>query len=101
MRTTIFLFLISVLVILSCEKVKYENTGTIIGPDLADCVCCGGYFIEIEGTRYRFEKGNLPGSFTFNEDQLPLQVELNWELKIDSCGTFNWIEISEITRKGN
>jgi hypothetical protein len=83
---------------MSCEKTQYKSTGTIKGADMAMCVCCGGYFIEIEGIQFRFEKTELPGNFTFSDSQLPLQVELNWEVKAESCSGFNWIKISDIRK---
>lgn len=63
------------------------------------CACCGGYFIEIESAKYRFEKSELPSGFTFDDKQLPLVVELNWELKTSECTGFHWISISRIKRK--
>jgi len=62
------------------------------------CACCGGYFIEIEGTKYRFEKNELPNKFTFNDEQLPLQVEMNFDLKTGGCSGLNWIKISKIRK---
>lgn len=99
MKTTFLLLLISGLLALSCEKVKYENTGTITGADLALCACCGGYFIDIDGTQYRFEKTELPEGFTFEDNQLPMLVELDWELKTDGCTDFNRIFISKIRKQ--
>jgi len=96
MKTTVFLLMISTMLVLSCEKTKYESKGTITGPDLAMCACCGGYFIEIEGTKYRFDKSELPKNFTFTDSQLPLRVELDWKLKAESCTGSNWIKISKI-----
>jgi hypothetical protein len=85
--------------VISCEKIKYENTGTITGADMAMCACCGGYFIDIDGNKYRFEKSELPSDFTFDDSQLPLPVELNWELKTGVCTGFIWIKISDIKKK--
>lgn len=96
MKTTIFLLLISVFILISCEKAKYENTGIITGADLADCACCGGYFIEIGDSIYRFQKDKLPGNFTFDDKQLPIQVDIDWERKTDICPDFNWITIQKV-----
>jgi hypothetical protein len=98
MKSRLIFLLIFITFILSCEKTKFENTGTITGADIAMCACCGGYFIEIEGTRYRFEKSELPTNFTFDDNQLPIVVELNWELKKEVCTSFNWIKISDIRK---
>jgi len=83
---------------LRCEKIKFENTAVITGADMAMCACCGGYFIDIEGISYRFEKSELPADFTFNDTELPLKVELNWNLKQNQCTSFNYISISKIIR---
>lgn len=99
MKAKLFLLLISALFVISCEKAKYENTGTITGADLTLCACCGGYFIDIEGTQYRFEKTALPSNFTFDDNKLPLTVELDWELVTGGCATFNRITISKIRMK--
>jgi len=95
----IFLLLISTLLVFSCEKEKYESTGTITGQDIRMCPCCGGYFIDIEGTQYHFEKSGLPCNFTFDDDQFPLNVELDWKPKTAGCSDYNWIEISKIRKK--
>lgn len=96
MKTTIFLLFFSTLLIFSCEKDKYESSGTITRADMAMCACCGGYFIDINGKQYRFDKSELPSNFTFTDDQLPLHVELDWELNTEACTGFEWIKISKI-----
>ncbi len=99
MKAKFFLLLISLLLILSCEKEKYESTGIIIGADMSLCACCGGYFIDITGTQYRFEKSELPTGFTFDDNLLPLTIELNWDSKTDGCKDSNWINILKIRKK--
>lgn len=97
-RSLLLLLIFFTGLMISCEKTKYENTATITGADLAMCACCGGYFIDIEGTQYRFEKTELPANFTFSDSQLPMKVELDWESKALSCTSFNWIKISKIRK---
>jgi len=99
MKTKVFFLLVSALLIVSCEKTKYENTGTITGQDFALCACCGGYFIQIDDVNYRFEKSELPDNFTFDDNQLPLTVELDWEPRSAYCSDFNWINIQKIRKK--
>lgn len=100
MKSMLLLFLmIFTAMNFSCDKAEYEYTATITGADMAMCACCGGYFIEIDGFQYRFEKSELPLGFTFEDKQLPLEVELNWELKTNVCTGFYWISISRIKRK--
>lgn len=98
MKKAVSLFVILLALQLgSCEKHdNYADTGNIIGPDLAMCICCGGYFIEINSVLYRFEKSELPAGFTFSDDQLPLHVQLNWQRKAMDCPGRNGIIISKI-----
>jgi len=96
MKTLVLLLLFPVSLILSCEKDTYQSTGTIIGPDIRMCVCCGGYFIETDGNQYLFEKSELPANFTFTDSQLPLHVKLDWKPKTGGCAGFNRITISRI-----
>jgi hypothetical protein len=98
MKHKFYFLLLLILLFWGCEKTKFESTGTITGADMAMCACCGGYFIDIEGTRYRFEKSEIPNKFTFDEEELPLRVELNFDLKTGGCSGFNWIKISKIRK---
>ncbi|MBN1599291.1 MAG: hypothetical protein JW894_13435 [Bacteroidales bacterium] len=79
------------------ERIKYESTGYLIGPDLALCICCGGYIITIDGSveEYRFE--NLPdeSDLDLNELNLPAPVKLNWHMDRE-CGSINYIIIEDI-----
>jgi hypothetical protein len=99
MKTRAFLLLISTLLILSCEKAKFQSTGIITGSDMRMCPCCGGYFIEIDGTQYNFDEATCPDNFTFEDNQLPMDVDLDWKLKTDGCIGYNWIEISKIRKR--
>ena len=58
----------------------FMATGTITGPDMRRCVhpCCGGWFIEIEGKRYRFFELPEGSGINLNSEHLPIDVELNW-----------------------
>lgn len=101
MKTRIFSLFIIVLLIFSCEKDKFGSTGTISGFDSRLCYypCCGGYLIQIDGNQYHFEKAELPENFSFEENQLPLEVDLDWELKSVVCSETKWIKISKIRKK--
>ncbi len=96
MKTRFIILIFSALLVLSCEKDTYQSTGTITGPDMRMCVCCGGYFLDMDGTQYLFEKSELPAGFAFNDDELPLKIELNWKLNTGGCLSFNRIIISKI-----
>ncbi len=70
----------------SNEDNLFESNGIITGLDLRLCVCgCGGYFIEIDSTTYRFNEEFLPeNNLDLSVENLPLKVKLNWEL--EDCG---------------
>ena len=80
--------LILLLIFNSCKDEDSLSVGTITGPDLRDCLCCGGYFIDIGKKTYRFYNEELPpGSLNFDLADVifPLKVRVRWELKEDGC----------------
>lgn len=99
MKTRVLFLFFAVCMLISCEKNTYQSSGTITGQDIRMCPCCGGYFIDVAGTLYLFEKSELPDKFTFNDEQLPLQVELDWKLKTEGCTGYNRITIIKIRAK--
>jgi hypothetical protein len=82
----------------SDDENSYQSTGLITGPDLAFCACCGGHFIEIADSIYRFD--NLPGSSDIDLPNVtfPIFVNLDWRDERD-CGGFRYIEITRIEIK--
>jgi hypothetical protein len=101
-KITVFILLISAVLIFSCEKsnndVKYKNTGTITGMDNRLCYfpMCGGYLIQIDSIEYHFDKSELPPHFKFSDNSLPIRVSLDWELKTGIYTGYNWIKILKI-----
>jgi len=101
-KTTGFILLFCAALIFSCEKsnigVEFKSTGTIIGMDNRLCYfpMCGGYFIQIDSIEYHFDKSELPPHFTFDDNNLPMRVSLNWELKTGMYIGYNWIKILNI-----
>jgi hypothetical protein len=66
-----------------CERF---SIGLITGPDYRECVCCGGYFIEIDKDTYRFSSEELPeGSIDLVDAQFPIKVRVRWHLKENGC----------------
>jgi len=69
----------------ACEEENpYESEGIITGFDMRLCPspCCGGFFIEIEGTTYL--AGALPTGNNLDITTLPLDVYLDWEIINDN-----------------
>jgi hypothetical protein len=85
-RIILFVFLIMVGSLNSCSKEEYwMDKGRITGLDYRMCMCCGGYFIEINDSTYRFT--TLPDKIKLdlNKEVFPVYVRINWEKKENSC----------------
>ncbi len=89
LQLTIFSLLV---LLMGCQKDKidnprdeYMNFGTITGIDMTLCMCCGGWFIEIDNATYRFKK--LPDNCDINlyDETFPVFVILNWEEESYQC----------------
>ncbi len=81
------LTLILLLALLSACKQEpcYDDTGTILGHDYRKCMCCGGWFIEIDQDTLRFDQ--LPEGCTVDLDNpvFPVAVYLDWHPKDPRC----------------
>jgi hypothetical protein len=78
--------LVLLLFVLSCSTSDdYESNGVITGFDNRECSCCGGYFIEIQDSTFRFY--NLPNGSKLNLDNpiFPIYVKLDWQKDPDAC----------------
>ena len=90
-----------VVLMAACEKndTPYQSTGTITGPDYRECICCGGYYIEIDDdTTYNFE--TLPDGvdIDLNTAEFPIPVKLDWSFDRD-CGGIEYININRIEKQ--
>ena len=76
----------------------FQSTGLIIGPDVRDCICCGGFVIEIEDSTYNFDA--LPGSspIDLENETFPVKVKLDWTHE-RLCGDIQYISISRIEKE--
>ena len=61
------------------------DSGTITGLDPRDCMCCGGWFIEIRDTMRRFDQVPADCVIDFNTITYPLKVKLDWKKKDTLC----------------
>ncbi|MCX6225169.1 MAG: lipoprotein [Bacteroidia bacterium] len=64
---------------------KFMNSGTITGLDPRDCMCCGGWFIEIKDTVRRFDQVPPDCVIDFYTVKYPLKVKLDWKKKDTVC----------------
>ena len=53
--------------------------------DLRECACCGGWFIEIGDTGYRFYEVPENSEVVVTMEKLPMEVALKWEKVKDPC----------------
>ena len=83
----IFSVLLITLSIASCssEEDEFRSNGTITGYDVRECSCCGGFYIEIDNTTYRFY--DLPKNSRLNLDNptFPIYVKLDWNKDANAC----------------
>ncbi len=77
-------------ILFSCtqnNEIKNEETtiitskATIMGFDIRQCECCGGYMIKIENENYRAL--SLPENNLNIEQNFPIEVVIDWELVVD------------------
>ena len=103
--SVIFLRLFSIILfgfLVSCNQddlatPEFESTGEIIGPDVRLCICCGGWFIRLDGQEELYNFRELPENSDINLDgaSFPIKVNLNWsEDTLITCGS--WIIIEDI-----
>lgn len=87
MKILPLLLLAALLLPACCDDDNYacSDTGTILGEDPRDCLCCGGWFIEIGDDTLRAQ--TLPEEFlqTLNSSDYPLPVRLDWEPDATPC----------------
>jgi hypothetical protein len=86
MKKTLLLVLLITFTLISCKKdPPTEYNGTLTGYDMRECACCGGIFIEIDKSIYRFE--NLPpnSGIDLTVDTFPINVVVEWHKKSPQC----------------
>jgi len=77
MKKLIFTAMLLAIAIASCteEDDEYLSTGTIIGADARECICCGGYFIDINDSTYRFSELPEPNDIDLINAVFPIFVK--------------------------
>jgi hypothetical protein len=98
-KQIIFVALLSLFTILSCKKEeKYQSTALVTGPDLRECICCGGYFIEIKDSTYNFDTIPASSGIDLSDVTFPVAVKLDWQHD-RKCGDIRYINITRIKRQ--
>jgi hypothetical protein len=87
MKKIIYMSFLLLIIIIGCNESdnEYKDNGTIVGIDIRECSCCGGYFIEIRDSVYRFN--TLPAGSELNliDPKFPIYVMLDWKMKDTLC----------------
>jgi hypothetical protein len=92
MRFFTFICILLISFLLSCKNSTdtssgYTNSdGLIIGADPRMCICCGGWYVDINKDTLRI--WNMPDDFNkiLSTKKLPVAVNLTWERMTDGCG---------------
>ncbi|MFC2131888.1 hypothetical protein ACFLSQ_10680 [Bacteroidota bacterium] len=92
MKIIIFFVCISLLIILSCSSddnttndSQYNSDGIITGLDMRECACCGGWFIDIADSTYRFYEIPEGSNIDLFNATLPMNVYLDWHKSENPC----------------
>ena len=81
-----------ILIIPACTKDKstdaenkFQSDGIITGADYRKCMCCGGWFIDIADSTYRFYELPDGSSIDLRNETMPLEVRLDWHNNDKPC----------------
>ena len=86
MKKLVFFVIALTITIISCKKETInEINGKITGQDLRKCSCCGGYFIEIKDSTYRFDSIPSNSGINLNKDTFPIFVNVAYHKKVPKC----------------
>ena len=86
MKNIFFIFIFLLILIVSCnEDDTLWSNGVITGEDMRMCACCGGWFINIDSSKYMFY--DLPNNTSLKLDPVkyPLNVILQWSKRPLQC----------------
>ncbi len=98
-RKCVFIFGLILVGFSACQKEESGmDSGTITGYDFRKCMCCGGWFVEIGDSTWRFDQ--LPEGSTLELDpfDMPVAVWLSWEKKDPQC-LGDEIVVDQITKR--
>lgn len=97
MKTLLAYTLIVLVLAVGCRKKSTEpsSTGTLTGPDLALCACCGGVILQsTDGKNYRIE--SLPGLTQQELFSLSYPKKIKYNSAINrECGSIIYLDIKE------
>ncbi|MBK6936211.1 MAG: hypothetical protein IPH18_04485 [Chitinophagaceae bacterium] len=82
--------------LLSCSKQnEYQASGTLTGPDLAFCGCCGGVVLTIDNQPGNYRVDSLPFLSQQQLYNLSFPRQIKFDFTIDrSCGGIEYLKMS-------
>lgn len=100
MKSIIFIGVILLLAFSSCSEdgSEFMSNGTITGIDFRECVCCGGYFIDINDSTYRFFTIPANSEVQLENTVFPIYVKLDW-VKADTVCLGDEIKVLRIQKR--
>jgi hypothetical protein len=100
MNKTIFVGILLIIGILSCteDENEFMSDGTITGIDFRECSCCGGYFIDINDSTYRFFTIPPGSNVSLENPVFPIYVKLDWA-KSDSLCLGDEIKVLRVEKR--
>ena len=99
------LICIAALCIYSCQRVdddnvdEFESEGVVLGVDLTQCACCGGFLTKFDGRDETFLFVDLPSNSTLDlaAQNFPVNIRANWTEGVsEACPLFISIEDIEL-----
>ncbi|MDP2365430.1 MAG: hypothetical protein Q8M94_16880 [Ignavibacteria bacterium] len=87
MKKIIFTGILLIFIIASCaeDENEFMSNGTITGIDFRECSCCGGYFIAIKDSTYRFYTLPVGSEVALENPVFPIYVKLDWAKADTAC----------------
>ena len=100
MKSIILIGVILLLAFSSCSEDgnEFMNNGTITGIDFRECVCCGGYYIDINDSTYRFFTLPANSEVPLDNPVFPIYVKLDWA-KADTVCLGDEIKVLKIKKR--
>lgn len=83
----VFTFFLGLAWLIGCseDEITFNDQGLITGIDARLCACCGGWFVEIGDSTYRFQELPLSSNIALEENLFPISVQLNWRSVDEPC----------------
>lgn len=77
-----------VTIIIACSS-STENEcpdeARVLGGDYRECMCCGGWFIEIQSDTFRFQTLPEGSDIELDQNKMPIDVYVEWEKVEEPC----------------